>query len=222
MTCPVCGFEAHAWASRDVRSLLDALGWWWGNVPDATARGPAPQPSDDLDSVHKLVHQMIEVSSTVRGPASDGRVESINVSDGGVPKRSVASASVTWTGVEGDRQADTKHHGRAYQALCLWSTDVISTLAALGHPIAPGLAGENVTLSGIDWAALTPGTRVRIGTVLAEISFPATPCAKQAKWFVDGDFGVMDHDRNPQWTRWYAWVRAPGEIATGDAVIVNP
>ena len=107
-------------------------------------------------------------------------------------------------GLVGDRQTNRKHHGRQFQALCLWSAEVIDELAGLGHPIGPGSAGENLTITGLDWAALRPGTRLRIGSTLAEISFVAVPCAKQTRWFSDGDFNHISHERNPQWVRWYA------------------
>jgi MOSC domain-containing protein YiiM len=154
---------------------------------------------------------------SMASPVHRGEVVQINASNGGVPKLAVDSATVTVDGVVGDVQADTKHHGRPFQALSLWSADVLDTLAAQGHPIGPGCAGENVTLRGIDWTSLCPGTTLRIGSVVAELSYPAVPCAKQTRWFTDGDFNRISHERNPQWVRWYAWVREPGVITTGDA-----
>lgn len=79
-----------------------------------------------------------------------------------------------------------------------------------------------MTLAGIDWASLRPGARLRADGALAELSFPATPCAKQTQWFADGDFGRIDHDRNPHLTRWYAWVREAGDVSPGDRVVVQP
>ena len=92
----------------------------------------------------------------------------------------------------------------------------------MGHPIEPGLAGENLTVTGIDWASLRPGTQLLAGDVLLEISAWATPCAKNAAWFVDRSFRRMDHELHPGWSRAYAWVREPGTIRPGDAVIVEP
>jgi len=148
-------------------------------------------------------------------------VVAINVSGGGVPKLPVPTAHIDWAGVDGDVQADRKHHGRPYQALCLWSGEVLDELAADGHDHAPGRAGANITAVGLDWAAMRPGTRLRIGAALAEVSFPTTPCHKQAHWFTDGDYKRIDHDRHPRLTRWYAWVREPGDVTTGDAVTVE-
>lgn len=151
-----------------------------------------------------------------------GTLAGIHRSGGGVPKLAVAAAAVHRDGVEGDRQADRRVHGRPWQALCIWSADVIADLRAEGHPVAPGTAGENLTLAGLDWPALRAGTRLRVGGVLAELSLPATPCAKNARWFTGGDFMRMSHDRHPGWSRWYATVLEPGHVAVGDAVIVEP
>ncbi|HJR38670.1 MAG TPA: MOSC domain-containing protein, partial [Nocardioidaceae bacterium] len=146
----------------------------------------------------------------------------LSASDGGVPKRPVKVAEVGDRGLVGDRQADRRNHGRPLQALCLWSTEVIQALQAEGHPIEPGAAGENVTISGIDWSTLRTGVQLLIGDVLAEVSAYATPCAKNAAWFADREFRRMDHDRHPGWSRVYAWVREPGTIRLGDAAVVEP
>lgn len=155
-------------------------------------------------------------------PAMQGTVAGVFVSDGGVPKLPVAAARVGRRGVEGDRQAARKHHGRVWQALCLWSGDVVDALAAEGHDIAPGRAGENISVRGVDWRRLRPGTRVLLGEVLAEITVPTTPCYKNAGWFRDGDFMRMSHDREPGISRWYALVVEPGRVVTGAPAVVEP
>lgn len=178
-------------------------------------------------AVHDASHHLGDIGRGLHAlgagaPTQVGTVAQLNVSDGGVPKTPVASAEVGLRGLVGDRQTDRHHHGRPLQALCLWSTEVIDALRAEGHPIAPSLAGENITLSGIDWATIRPGVQLRIGEVLAEISAYATPCKKNADWFLDRDFRRMDHDHHPGWSRAYAWVREPGAIRTGDQAIVEP
>jgi MOSC domain-containing protein YiiM len=152
------------------------------------------------------------------GEPRAARLKQINISPGGVPKTPVPQARIGYTGLEGDRQRDRKHHGRPFQAVCLWSEEIIEGLAASGHPIAAGNAGENLTLSGLDWLELRPGTRVRVGDALLEISFPSTPCHNQTQWFTDGDFTRIGFERDPAATRWYAWVREPGEVVVGDLV----
>lgn len=155
-------------------------------------------------------------------PSGPGAVVAVNASGGGVPKRSIGSAEVGVRGLASDRQDARRHHGKPMQALCLWSSEVIAGLQVEGHPIAAGNAGENLTVSGLGWATMRPGVRLRIGSVLAQTSAPATPCQKNARWFVDGAIERMDHERNPGWSRWYAWVLEPGAVTEGARVIVEP
>lgn len=151
------------------------------------------------------------------------RVHQINVSNGGVPKLPVEMAMVSVTGMEGDDQADKKHHGGPRQTLCLYSLEVIEALQAEGHPIAPGYAGENITLSGLDWATLADGDRYRVGGELTiEITDPATPCSKNAPWFLNGDFRRMSDSAYPGFSRWYARVIEPGMVSVGDEIEKPP
>jgi len=153
--------------------------------------------------------------------SAEGRVVRLGRSDGGVPKAAVAEAEAGLGGVVGDRQATRRHHGRPPQALCLWSAEVIDALAADGHPIGYGAAGENVTISGLDWDEVRPGVRLLIGGVLAEASWYADPCRQNARWFSDGDFMRISSERGPV-SRVYAWVRRPGTMRTGDLVVLEP
>ena len=178
-------------------------------------------------AVHDATHHLGDVGRGIHllgsgAPTQAGAVAQLNVSDGGVPKRPIEVAEVGDRGLVGDRQAARQHHGRPLQALCLWSAEVIDALRAEGHPIDRGLAGENVTIAGVDWSTIRPGTQLLIGDVLAEISAWATPCKKNAPWFADRDFNRMNHDRHPGWSRAYAWVREPGTIRQGDQVVVEP
>lgn len=147
-----------------------------------------------------------------------GQVHQINTSNGGVPKLPVDHAVIDESGLIGDVQADRVHHGGPDQALCLFSLQVIEALQAEGHPIGPGSAGENITVSGLDWSQVTPGTRMRIGQVEAEITFYATPCAKNAQWFSDGRYNRIHASRHPGESRVYARVMKGGAIAKGDPV----
>jgi MOSC domain-containing protein YiiM len=178
-------------------------------------------------AVHDTTHHLMDVGRGLHllgagAPTQEGVVAQLNVSDGGVPKRSIEVAEVGDRGLVGDRQAARQHHGRPLQALCLWSVEVIDALRAEGHPIEPGLAGENVSIAGVDWRTIRPGTQLLIGDVLAEISAWSSPCKKNAAWFADRDFHRMDHERHPGWSRAYAWVREPGTIRQGDTVVIEP
>lgn len=150
-----------------------------------------------------------------------GRVASLNVSDGGVPKLPVRSAEVTPDGVAGDRQRNRKYHGGPDRALCLWSLERIHGLQAEGHPVAPGSTGENVTVAGLDWDSVTPGTRLRIGPVLAEVTAYTTPCRTITRSFVDGRPGRVSQRTHPGWSRVYARVLEAGRVAEGDPVVLT-
>jgi MOSC domain-containing protein YiiM len=178
-------------------------------------------------AVHDAGHHLMDVGRGlhalgVGAPQMVGAVQGLFVSDGGVPKLPIDEAVVRYRGVDGDRQATRQHHGRVWQALCLWSAEVIDGLRAEGHPIAPGHAGENVCISDIDWSTLRPGVRIELGEVLAEVSAYADPCTKNAGWFVDGDYERMSHARQPGVSRVYASVLRDGVIRRGDTVTVEP
>ena len=147
--------------------------------------------------------------------ATSGVIAGLFLSDGGVPKTAVDSVEIGYRGVIGDRQASRQHHGRPWQALCLWSADVVAELAASGHPIRQGSAGENISLRGVDWATMRPGVRLRLGTVQATLTAYAIPCSKNARWFSDGDYDRMSHERGDE-SRLYARVDQPGRVAVGD------
>src|SRR6185436_19667397 len=97
--------------------------------------------------------------------SSDGKLESINTSRGGVPKTAVFEAIVTREGIVGDVQRDLRYHGGPERAVSIYSLDLIADLQREGHPIAPGSAGENLTVSGVDWSLLVPGCELQVGDV---------------------------------------------------------
>lgn len=133
----------------------------------------------------------------------------------GLPKKPIDHARIGWKGVEGDVQSARAHHGRPWQALCIWSTDAIDSLRAMGHPIAPGFAGENITVSGIPAGAFRPGAHFRCGTVRGFMTSFAIPCSQNNDWFENKDFMAMSHERGP-YSRIYAMVTVCGEISVGD------
>ncbi len=143
----------------------------------------------------------------------------INISAGGVPKLSVRSAEVTELGLVGDLHNNTKVHGGPMRALCLYSLERILALQAEGHSIFPGSTGENLTLAGVDWDAIVPGARLRLGdTVEIEVTQYTEPCPKITASFAGGDISRMAQDKHPGWSRVYVRVMTPGSICVGDRV----
>lgn len=197
LTKLVAGIDAWAAPLQDVEHRLITV---WDELrharDDLAAAGLLPRPSQAV-------------------------VAALHLGGGGVPKQPVGSVEVDHGGVVGDRQATRRHHGSPWQALCLWSEEVIAAFAADGHPIGPGFAGENVTIAGLRWDEVLPGVRLSIGTVRCEISSYAVPCRQNARWFSDRSFGRIHHRHGPI-SRMYATVLDPGSIAVGDPVVVEP
>jgi MOSC domain-containing protein YiiM len=146
-----------------------------------------------------------------------GRVHQISVSGGGVPKLAVPEARISVNGLVGDRQKNTKHHGGPERAVCLFSLEVIERLRAEGHPIVPGAAGENLTIEGLDWALLSPGARVELGTgPRLEIASYTQPCRTIRAAFEDGGFKRIAQALHPGESRVYARVLREGVVRAGE------
>ncbi len=146
------------------------------------------------------------------------RVESINTSQGGVPKRAVFEAFLSEDGVSGDAQANRAVHGGPDRAVVIYALEVIRALQDEGHPIAPGTTGENLTVSGLDWTAVSPGTRIAVGGALLQVTRYATPCSKIAPSFRGGRFMRIAQDEHPGWSRVCCRVLEPGLVRPGDSV----
>jgi MOSC domain-containing protein YiiM len=149
----------------------------------------------------------------------EGRIFQLNVSDGGVPKLAVREAMLTQGGLEGDRQQDLRYHGGPKRALCLFALERVLELQAEGHPIFPGSAGENLTVVGLDWARLAPGTRLALGEeAIVEITSYTAPCKTLVASFRAGDFKRISQKVHPGHSRLYARVLRPGRLAVGQSV----
>lgn len=247
--CTRCGFDPSQWDERDtantMRQLSDFVALSIEGLPEELlTRTRSPQspsiaelldelpPEDErhasdrpVEVLHDHFHRLVDVAD-IRHELGDsveltGSVNQISRSDGGVPKLAVPSATIERRGVVGDTQAARQHHGRPWQALCLYSTECIEALNAEGHSLQPGSLGENLTLSGIDWAELRTGLTLRVGSMVGRISAPAVPCSKNARWFADGRFARVGHDVHPGWSRWYATVLTPGRVSAGDRVTID-
>lgn len=153
---------------------------------------------------------------------TSGRIDQLNVSAGGVPKRAVPEAVVNEYGLTRDRQRDRRHHGGTERAVCLWSAEIIDTLRADGHQIGAGATGENVTVRGIDWKKLVPGARVHLGEqVIVEVTSYAAPCRIIGHCFREGDFNLIHQATHPGRSRLYARVVRQGTMYPGDEVVLE-
>jgi MOSC domain-containing protein YiiM len=152
----------------------------------------------------------------------EGLVFSINCSQGGVPKLPVPEALVSPSGIFGDSQKNLKYHGGPDRAVCLFSLERIRALQEEGHPIGTGTTGENLTVSGLDWDLVTPGSILEIGDAVIEITDYTKPCKTIRDSFIGQKFTRMSQQLHPGWSRVYARVLREGVVRTGDRVGLDP
>jgi MOSC domain-containing protein YiiM len=123
----------------------------------------------------------------------------------------------------GDAHRDHDHHGGPDRAVCLWSLEVIASLRHEGHPIGPGDAGENLTITGLPWPSLGPGDRLAIGDrVVLELVSYTQPCRSIRGAFLRGAFDRIYEHKYPGSSRMYARVLATGTVRAGDVVRLMP
>jgi MOSC domain-containing protein YiiM len=143
----------------------------------------------------------------------------------GLPKSAVPQVRVSASGVEGDynRWRQEEKGGDPDYALLLLPLETIEQLNREGWPIRPGDLGENVTTKGVPYEALAPPRRVRLGSVVAQVSKACDPCDNLYR------LPYVGAQKGPEFLRttlhrrgWYARVIRPGEIRSGDPVELLP
>ena len=97
----------------------------------------------------------------------------------GIDKRPVAGrVAVHELGLDGDVQANRKHHGGEGQAVYAYAQeDADWWQRELGRDLPAGRFGENLRTEGVDLTGALLGERWRVGTTLLEVSAFRTPCA---------------------------------------------
>ncbi len=159
-----------------------------------------------------------------------GRVHALNVKPGvpgerGLPKQPVPSVEVTANGLAGDfnRYRTETKGGSADMAVLIMPLETLNEIQADGWPVEPGHIGENITTCGISYADLSPGTRVRIGESILEISEACQPCTNLGLLPYVGRGRAAEFIRTMLGRRgWYARVIRPGVVNTGDAISADP
>jgi MOSC domain-containing protein YiiM len=157
-----------------------------------------------------------------------GRVLQINVSLGGIPKRSVPSGKVTPLGIEGDGHAHPQVHGGPRKALLLITSEGIEELKLQGFPLYHGAMGENLTTTGLDRRTFRIGQRYRVGEVLIEITKVRSPCETLLVYGPGIHKAIYDpevkagNSASPVWGLggFYASVINPGTVRAGDPILL--
>ncbi len=141
----------------------------------------------------------------------------------GIFKRPVAGpVAVGAIQMAGDKQADLLNHGGADKAVYGYPWEHYARWAAeLGRDdFEPGQFGENLTTEGILESELSIGDRLRVGTVLLEVSQPRMPC-----------FKLNIRMKSPTFSKvflksglvgFYFRVLETGDVQAGDAIEIEP
>jgi MOSC domain-containing protein YiiM len=156
-------------------------------------------------------------------PGVEGVVASVNRNSGGVPKPPVDGAPILARGLEGDGHHEPEPvHGGPDAAVSLYAQEAVERVREDGHAAFPGAYGENLTLLGIDWAALAPGVVLAIGDgpegARLELTRYAAPCQTIGHWFTDRRIARIAVGPHPADARWYARVLREGPVTPGMAV----
>jgi MOSC domain-containing protein YiiM len=183
-------------------------------------------------------------ASEPRGAPRQGRVISLNIARAqplrvggrevmsGIGKRPVAGrVAVGALGIAGDEQADLSVHGGPAKAVYayphehfpFWQTvRAQARVAGWGDTLAPGMLGENLTLTGLLEDEAFIGDVLRFADCELAVSEPRLPCAKfgAAMGFTQAVKLMAANG----WCGFYLAVRTPGTLAAGEAfeVIAGP
>lgn len=120
------------------------------------------------------------------------------------------------TNLDGDGQADLRHHGGPDRAVLAYSAEHYPRWAAELAPVVlpHGGLGENLTISGQDESTVCVGDIYAVGPeVVLQVSQPRMPCANIARrWEVDD---LTERVLRSGRSGWYLRVIKEGEVAPG-------
>jgi MOSC domain-containing protein YiiM len=153
-----------------------------------------------------------------------GKAQPINAKSGmsGIYKQATdESVYIGKIGLQGDTIVDVENHGGVDQAVYVFGTpDYAWWTAELGVELEPGTFGENLTISGLESAALSIGDRLRIGDVLLEVTGARIPCVTLATRMGDPKF--VKRFRHAERPGVYCRVIETGSVQVGEAVGFEP
>lgn len=127
------------------------------------------------------------------------------------------------TGLANDEQGDRRVHGGPDKAVHVYSSEHYpfwrDELGALPLLSTPGAFGENLSTQGVTETNTCLGDRLRIGSVLLEVSQSRQPC-----WKLNDRFAVPDMAQRVQQTLrtgWYCRVLETGNLQSGDDIVLT-
>jgi len=141
-------------------------------------------------------------------------------------------ARITRLGLEGDEQADTRHHGGPDKALLAWpAIHTAEWSRRLGRPLTQGCFGENLHVEGLDEASVCLGDRWALGppdlepdadppadAPVLEVSQPRQPCWKPGRLLGEPEAARLMAQLGH--TGWYLRVLAGGQAEAGARLVL--
>ena len=124
------------------------------------------------------------------------------------------------THLEGNEQADKKHHGTPNQAVLLYAAShYLLWQAELGqHEISPGGFGENFTVTGLSEETACIGDIYALGKARIQVTGPRYPCTKiEKRWCTAG---LTNRVAETGRTGWYCRVLQEGEVQHNMPIIL--
>lgn len=136
-------------------------------------------------------------------------------------------AHATTTGIVGDQQADTRHHGGPDKAVHAHFAQHLQWWGQRrDRQLLAGQIGENLTLGAVQDGADEPdesmfciGDTIAVGSALLQVSQPRIPCFKQARalGLPDGVALAVASGR----TGFYLRVLREGDVQAGDVLVLT-
>ncbi|HUO10503.1 MAG TPA: MOSC domain-containing protein [Phycisphaerae bacterium] len=118
------------------------------------------------------------------------------------------------THLDGDGQADLKHHGGPDKAILAYSADHYHQWQSdINRELPFGAFGENLTIAGLSEETVHIGDLFSIGSVLVEVSQPRQPCWKLARRWRMNELVPMVINNGR--TGWYLRVLREGLLEAG-------
>ena len=127
---------------------------------------------------------------------------------------------VTTLGLEGDTILSKKHHGGPDQAVYVYGgTDYAWWSEELKKEMAPGMFGENLTISDLESAQFNVGDTLQVGEVTLQVTAPRIPCETFAARMEDPKW--VKRFRHAERPGLYCRVLQEGFVKAGDPVSIE-
>ena len=123
-------------------------------------------------------------------------------------------------GIDGDEQADTKHHGGKTQALCCYPREHYPYWQQrLKKELPEAAFGENFVTEGVTEETVCIGDVFRVGSCVVQITQPRGPCATLAAFLQEPMMAAWAQENG--YTGWYMSVLQYGSVEAGDAMVLE-